>query len=135
MPISERVESLIESVCTVSRNNDSDYVGQTEIWEPGQVALSDVPEHERQLDLIDEVTEPSEPKQGFKDSATDDLPPGDLSSAEIQAWWPCLQVTADAEQVLRYKPWPSRTVRRSRSGANGLVVSGWSDDRTFERCF
>ena len=61
VPVSERIAALLKPVRTIPRYSDFGYDGQTEVWEPGQVTLSDVPELERQLALIDEAMEPSEP--------------------------------------------------------------------------
>ncbi len=61
VPVSERVEALLKPVRTLPRYSDFGYEGQTEIWEPGEVTLADLPELESQLDQIDEVMEPAEP--------------------------------------------------------------------------
>lgn len=61
VPVSERIASLLKPVRTIPRYGDFGYEGQTEVWEPGQVTLADVPELERQLALLDEAMEPSEP--------------------------------------------------------------------------
>ena len=61
VPVSERVADLLKPERTIPRYSDYGFEGNLEIWNPKEVAQSDIPMLEQQLRLVEHTMEPSEP--------------------------------------------------------------------------
>jgi len=125
VPVSNRVAVLLRPTRTVPRFSDHGYDGDSELWEPREVAAADVPALRRQLALVNAVMAPGEPGvvlarvhallAMYRDR--DPLPPA-VEAAIAESWledigeWPVWVVAAACKAwrqhptKYRYKPLP-----------------------------